>query len=308
MSFSPDTGLTYIPVRELADYYNDIGLNLKTYDMKRDGALGLNSVIDNDAPKNAGSSSLIAWDAVHQKKAWEAATPGLTNGGVLSTHGGLVFQGQADGKLLARDADTGAVLWSTDMGVGTQAPPITYSVGGQQYVSILDGWAGMVDVFGSLSAQHGWVGRSHPRRLLTYVLDGNAPLPQTPPPSVPTPIDDPAFNVDPALAQKGSKIYGNCILCHGLAVVSGGYAPDLRASSVPLSAQAFKAIVHDGGLEARGMPKFDELSDNDLEALRHYIRARARYKPSVLSQLGDIWHFAVLQAKMTAARVFAKSD
>jgi hypothetical protein len=43
----------------------------------------------------------------------------------------------------------------------------------------------------------------------------------------------------------------------------------------PLVKESFASVVR-GGLEARGMPKYSELSDRELEALRHYIRARAR--------------------------------
>ena len=296
MSFSPDTGLTYVPAHEMPGYYNDQGFDPKTYDMDRDGPMGLNGFHD-DIPKSAGSSSLIAWNPATQKKAWEVALPGATNGGVMSTHGGLVFQGQSDGKFVARDDRTGALLWSTDMGVGTQAPPITFSVGGRQYVSILAGWAGGQMLLGSLSAQHGWVGRDHPRRLLTYVLDGTAVLPPSPPPSQPTPVDDASFKVDPALALRGRALYDKCLICHGTGVVAGGFAPDLRASGVPLSADAFAAVMA-GGLAARGMPPFPELTAQDQTALRHYIRERARYKPSFSDQIGAAWHYLVLLIKM----------
>jgi len=296
MSFSPDTGLTYIPAHEMAGYYNDKGLDPKTYDMDRDGPMGINAFHD-DIPTSAGSSSLIAWDAVQRKKAWEVALPGATNGGVVSTRGGLVFQGQSDGKFVARDDRTGAVLWSTYMGVGTQAPPITYSVGGRQYVSILAGWAGGQMLLGSLSAQHGWVGRNHPRRLLTYALGEHATLPPSPPPSQPVPVDDSSFKVDPALAAKGARLYERCLICHGAGVVAGGFAPDLRASPIPLDAQAFEAVLH-GGLESRGMPPYPELSAADLNALRHYIRQRARYKPTTSEQITAAWHYLTLAMKM----------
>jgi quinohemoprotein ethanol dehydrogenase len=296
MSFSPDTGLTYIPAHEMAGYYNDKGLDARTYDMERDGPMGINAFHD-DIPKSAGSSSLLAWDASRQKKAWEVALPGATNGGVMSTHGGLVFQGQSDGKFVARDDATGAVLWSADMGVGTQAPPITFSVGGRQYVSILAGWAGGQMLLGSLSAQHGWVGRDHPRRLLTYVIGGTASLPPSPPPSRPLPIDDPAFKVDATLALRGRSLYERCLICHGAGVVAGGFAPDLRASQIPLNAEAFTAVLQ-GGLQSRGMPPFPELSANDLSALRHYIRERARYQPTFLEQIGTAWHYLLLMLKM----------
>ncbi len=302
MAYSPDTGLTYIPVREMAGYYNDEGRDPKTWQMTPNDVLGLRGFFD-DIPKTAGTSALLAWNPVTQKAAWRVPTPGATNGGVLVTRGGLVFQGQADGRFIARDADTGAELWSYDMGVGTQAPPATYAVDGKQYVTILAGWAGAPMLLGSLSAQHGWVGRAYPRRVLTFALDGHAQLPPSPPPS-PTveKVDDPSFIVDPALAERGKHVYKDCVICHGTAVVAGGYAPDLRASHVPLSASAFAAIVRDGALENRGMPAFPELSDQDLEALRHYIRERARYEPSFAAQLGALWNYLRLLVKMQLAR------
>ena len=65
-------------------------------------------------------------------------------------------------------------------------------------------------------------------------------------------------------------------MCHGLAGVAGGYVPDLRASAVVISASAFAAVVRGGALESRGMPRFAELTPEDLESLRHYLRSRAR--------------------------------
>ncbi len=302
MAYSPDTKLTYIPAKEMAGYYNDVGFDAKTYDMGKQGPMGLRPFFD-DVPKTAGSSSLLAWDAASQKKAWSMETPGATNGGVLATHGGLVFQGQADGRFVAHDASSGAELWSADMGVGTQAPPITYAIDGKQYVSILAGWAGGQMLLGSLSAQHGWVGRNHPRRLLTYVLDGKAPLPASPPPEETKVLAAPDFHVDAALADKGKPIYAkNCLICHGTAVVAGGAAPDLRASPMPLSAPAFKSVVQGGALTARGMPVFAELTDAELEGLRHYIRARAEYKASAWDQAKTIWHFTLLMVKMEMAK------
>jgi quinohemoprotein ethanol dehydrogenase len=64
-------------------------------------------------------------------------------------------------------------------------------------------------------------------------------------------------------------------LCHGMAAVAGGFAPDLRASVIPLSAPAFDAVERGGSLESPGMPRFADLSEADLEDLRHYLRSRA---------------------------------
>ena len=188
------------------------------------------------------------------------------------------------------------------MGVGTQAAPITYTVQGKQYVSILAGWGGGQQVLGSLSGQHGWIGRAYTPRLLTYALDAHAPLPATPPPSQVSVTDDPTFQVDPVLAEKGQTLYQKCLICHGPAVVASGFPPDLRASPIPLSADAFKAIVQGGALTARGMPVFPELSDQDLLALRHYIRQRARYKSSTWTQVEAAWWYLTVLTKMQLAK------
>ena len=299
MSYSPDTGLTYIPAREMPGLYDDRGITPANFDPLKHGPLGLRAFLE-DIPANAGSTSLLAWNPVTQREAWRVPTPGATAGGVLSTRGGLVFQGLADGRFTARDTNTGAELWSQSMGVGTQAPPITYELDGRQYVAVLAGWSGAPALMGSLSAQHGWVGREHPRRLLVYALDANTPLPPSPGSTpAPKPVDDPAFVVDADKARRGEYLYANsCTICHGVAAVAGGYAPDLRASQVPMSANAFKTIVQGGALMSRGMPPFDELSDADLENIRHYLRERARHEPGALDQMKAAWNFIVLLLKM----------
>ena len=72
------------------------------------------------------------------------------------------------------------------------------------------------------------------------------------------------------------------MMCHGSGAVSGGYAPDLRASPIPLSEAAFKEVVVNGALLNNGMPKFNDLSDQQLKSLRHFIRHKAR-EPQVLN-------------------------
>jgi len=59
--------------------------------------------------------------------------------GALATAGNLVFIGQPDGTLSAHDSKTLAEVWSFNVGTGINAPPITYSVNGKQYVAVLVG-------------------------------------------------------------------------------------------------------------------------------------------------------------------------
>ncbi len=302
MAYSPDTQLTYIPTREMAGYYNDKGRVPKKWRMTVEDPMGLRGYFE-DIPTTAGKSALTAWNPLTQSKAWEVETPGLTNGGVIVTRGGLVFQGRADGRFVANDTDTGAELWSHNMGVGTQASPMSFSVKGEQHLAVLAGWGGSQMLMASMSAQHGWVGRQYPRRLLVYKLDGKASAPPSPAPSQPTPIDAPEFVVDESKAEQGKKLYARlCVICHGSGVVAGGYAPDLRASPLPLSDLAFAAIVRDGGLIKRGMPEFPEFSDEELDGLRHYIRQQARHEPSAWEQIKTVWDYIRLMIKMEMAK------
>ena len=120
-------------------------------------------------------------------------------------------------------------------------------------------------------------GREQPRRLLTFVLDGKARLPEPARRTPAVPVDDPAFALDSQQVRRGAEVYGGkCLTCHGMDAIAGGAPPDLRASAIPLSLAAFDAVVRKGGLLQRGMPSFAEMSDRDLEAIRHYLRARAR--------------------------------
>ena len=274
MSFNQDTGLAYIPAIEMAGLYNDKTIPIKTWQSPKFGFDPAIDTIRGDVPANAGKSFLRAWNPLTQKVAWEQPLPGIWNPGTLSTHGNLVFQGRTDGRFVAYRATDGKILWHAELGHGISAPPITYEVNGVQYVSLLVGWGGTgAAMVGSLAAQHGWAYKMHMRRVFTFALDGRAPMPKSNPPFFPKPLAAPDFKVDDKLAEEGSWLFKeSCAMCHGGGAVSGGYAPDLRASPLTLDAQAFKDIVVNGQRRALGMPNFKLLDDHQLETLRHFIR------------------------------------
>jgi len=277
MSYSPDTGLVYIPSLELPGLFNDKAIALKTW---KSPDFGFDPAIDTlraDAPANAGKGMLRAWNPATQKLAWEQAMPGIWNAGTLATHGNLVFQGRTDGRFVAYRATDGKILWNVELGHGISAPPVTYSVDGKQYISLLVGWGGTgASMVGSLAAQHGWAYKAQTRRVFTFALDGKTPIPAQNPPFFPKPLAAPDFKIDEKLAEEGSWLFKeSCSMCHGGGAVSGGYAPDLRASPMPLNAAAFKEIVVNGQRRSLGMPNFKQLDDHKLETLRHYIRRQA---------------------------------
>jgi quinohemoprotein ethanol dehydrogenase len=250
-AFSPKSGLVYVPTTELQ-------------------ASAAADTVD------VAKSSLIAWDPVKQRPLWAVPTPGAFSGGALVTGGDLVFQGQADGYLNAYSATEGRKVWSFYAALSSLGAPITFAIGKTQYLAILTGpLSGSAASLGAASAKFGWDSRLHPRRLLVFMLDGKAKLPPTPGPTFEKPLDAPEFAVDEALAKEGATRFASCQSCHGAGAIAGGAAPDLRAAQSALNAAPFATIVK-GGLETRGMPKFGELSDRDLDSLRHFIRSRAR--------------------------------
>lgn len=122
----------------------------------------------------------------------------------------------------------------------------------------------------------GWTYGAQTRRLVAFALDGDTTMPPQPPRHVPDPLVYEDFPLDNERAAQGASIFGTyCAICHGGGAVANAMAPDLRASAVPLSEAAFAEVVRSGSRVDRGMPPFAELSDGELEAMRHYIRAVA---------------------------------
>jgi len=277
MSFNPQTGLVYLPTIELPAGYNDKGIDPKTWQRTPGNAVD-NGVVPSFTPNlpGAGTSYLQAWDPVQQRQVWKVSTPSFWNGGTLTTGGNLVFQGQIDGKFNAYAADSGKLLWSYAAGAAVIAPPISYRVAGRQYVTVLSGNDTSGSAFGVLYQQYGIGYRTQKRRILTFTLDGAASLPAIAPPPKFAAAVDPEFHADVAAAARGMTTYNlHCAVCHGVGVVGGGHAPDLRASSVPTVMSSFDAVVRGGALIANGMPRFEEFSEGKLEDLREFIRAAA---------------------------------
>ena len=180
MAFSPSTRLVYIPVIERAMNFADFGLAndawKKVAPIGTTQAATMNSLPDipGDRPTRPRCS---AWDPVAQKRVWSQPVPGTEGGSVMATAGSLVFQGQLDGTFNAYAADNGKRVWSFEAKAPVLAPPITYSAGGKQYVTVLTGVAGHTALFGADQAQWQFDYRTMGRRVLTFAIGGKATLP-----------------------------------------------------------------------------------------------------------------------------------
>jgi len=282
MSYSPMTGLVYIPAQRLPFPY----LIDRSFHPERLATnMGIDQAATNlppDDPKAlaaalAGEGGyLSAWNPVTEREVWRARLAGPWNGGTLSTAGNLVFEGNAAGYFVAYRATDGRKLWSFPAQTGITAAPMTFAVHGRQYVTVLAGWGGIFPLAtGALSFKSGHVvNRS---RVLTFALGGTDHLPPLVPHKVRIP-PPPAVRVNTALAAEGAQYYARrCGSCHGAAAVSGGLVPDLRYTPALVSHAYWDAVVDRGALESHGMVAFGSvLSARQQAAIREYLIQRAQ--------------------------------
>jgi alcohol dehydrogenase (cytochrome c) len=142
ISFSPQTGLVYIPTINLC---MDMEGAEPTYQR---GKFYLAFEFDLGKSGPGGyMSELMAWDPVKQQKVWGNKDELPWLGGTLTTKGGLAFHGDIKGMFKALDAKTGQLLWQFNTGSGISAAPITYELGGKQYVAVVSGRTFTIPLF-----------------------------------------------------------------------------------------------------------------------------------------------------------------
>ncbi|MET0545665.1 MAG: PQQ-dependent dehydrogenase, methanol/ethanol family, partial [Caulobacterales bacterium] len=168
-AFSPKSGLVYIAVGEQGIRLNDRNIDPAKWKRKADGVtdFALNAGYGEPPMIMPATSALVAWNPISQKLAWKVPTPLFWNGGAMATAGDLVFQGQADGLFSAYKADTGERLWSMQAHGAVLAAPISYSVGGRQYVTVLTGM-GLTAGINAFGLPRRFDYRTQERRVLTF--------------------------------------------------------------------------------------------------------------------------------------------
>lgn len=322
MSYSPATGLVYIPVKEAGAIwtlpkepfeYQKGGLNSHSqYIFTTPGEWGLDSALARSLPPidvlGAGQPDttirgfLRAWDPVAKKVAWEEETSGpwagnmnafWNGGGLLSTAGGLVFQGRGTGDLVALDAASGETLLRLPVGASMMAAPMSYSVDGVQYVAILTGVGGGNGndyVPGMAAYTYGNQGR-----LLAFRLGGGEV------PKRPTVVREDAALREPPVPRRGTPeqiaagevhYLRNCAKCHSNIDGRGSGIPDLRLMTADTHA-AFADILLRGTLVERGMGNFsDLLTASEVEALHSYLidEAWRHFEVRSAPEPGGEWH------------------
>jgi len=112
------------------------------------------------------SGSMVALNADTGTVRWRRKLPAPVVGGALATAGGLVFSGADDGYLYAFDATSGRTVWRGRIGLPFGTAPLTYRIGGVQYVAIVAGGSTVTGLTGT-----------RPGARLVVLKLGGRPLP-----------------------------------------------------------------------------------------------------------------------------------
>jgi len=255
MSYSPETGLVYIPS---TTHWSLVG----SVDQRAEHLKEFPDTIQ------SFTGRLVAWDPVAQKEVWRSEEFINPRGGVqviggaLATAGNIVFNGNLPKQeFVAYRATDGAVLWRFNTKTAVFSGAVSYEIDGEQYVAIPVGGP----VVGGYYAPNG-------ARMLVFKLGGNMTLPELPA-FTEAPIAPPAQFANAATIRHGQEVFeARCQLCHGRGGAARSSFPDLRRAAALHSQDLFDSIVLGGVLSAKGMASFDEyLVDGDTEALRAYV-------------------------------------
>lgn len=266
MAFNAKTGLVYIPAQQVPIHYTPLP-RLPV------ASLGWNLGVAPSALSSQNEGFLLAWDPVHQREAWRVAYKGPWNGGVVTTAGNIVAQGDAAGNFNVYRADNGEKLWSMFVQSGIIAAPSTFEVAGEQYIAVLSGWGGSYALSGGKAAAMSGNLRNV-SRLLVFKLGAGGTLPPLEPRALV--INPPPEPADAASIARGEPLFDQyCSACHGEHAIGGGVVADLRASNF-LGMDFFYNIVLDGALKDAGMASFKSaLNRDDVTAIRNFIVHRA---------------------------------
>src|SRR5436190_492240 len=146
-SYSPRTGLFYIPtwMDTSSTYtkgpveYRAGNLYVGRFPTMQVPALRTGPGDVNQRLPEEAWGAIQAFDPKSGELKWQFKMTDVTDSGVLSTASDLVFAVGREGYFFALNARTGDLLWKSSVGGQVSAGPMSYSVGGRQYVAIAAG-------------------------------------------------------------------------------------------------------------------------------------------------------------------------
>ncbi len=136
-AYSPQTGYAYVLGLDLAIEYK------VRHELRDPGSWWVGGAYYSASAHPGGTFTAI--DVNTGRVVWQAKFTKPMIGGALATAGGVVFVGTSDKRFIAFDAHSGQMLWQYNAAAGVNAPPVTYSIDGTQYVAVAAGGNWIVD-------------------------------------------------------------------------------------------------------------------------------------------------------------------
>ena len=134
-AYSPLTNAMYVPLRNVcmpAMATDSPDASLALYGLAVDYTL---------APGKEAQGVIYAVSAETGRTLWVHEQRASTTS-LVTTGGGLLFGGDANGRFKAFDQGTGEVLWEINLGSPVMGFPVSYAVDGRQYVAVSTGHSG----------------------------------------------------------------------------------------------------------------------------------------------------------------------
>ena len=138
-AYSPRTGFWYTNDFEICGSLEPEDLDVKEGDRYFGGTMPSRQL------SAKGKPNVSAFDPLTGERKWTFATKYPNASSLLATAGDLIFAGDLEGYAFALDAKTGEKLWSFNTGAKIAAPPVSFSVGGRQYIAISTGGGSIVE-------------------------------------------------------------------------------------------------------------------------------------------------------------------
>jgi len=149
-SYSPRTGLFYVGawagygstfVKKAEDEYTEGRRYVGGLQRSSIPGANIGTAPQNLRKDEEGYGVIRALDAATGERKWEFKMNDVTDAGILTTASDLLFSGGREGYFYPLDARTGALLWKTAVGANVASGPMTYALGGRQYVAVAAGSA-----------------------------------------------------------------------------------------------------------------------------------------------------------------------
>ena len=143
-SYNPETRLMYVPVVEACMYYTWLG---RTSAETAGGNTDIRWQLAVPPGSDGNFGRVQAIDLATGKTVWKMRHRAPESAALVSTSGGLIFEGSRDRAFRALDDSNGSTLWETRLPAQPSTYPITYAAKGRQYVAVIAGGGSILDGF-----------------------------------------------------------------------------------------------------------------------------------------------------------------